>query len=125
MSTVSIMPGIEMAAPERTETSRGRFTSPKCRPVRAPSCLQLAIQHLREAFQRGFASPQIVPANLRAQDEGRRHGQSAAGQPHEIMRLGADGFLGRNLPGGAIEGNPVDRAGERGPVPHAITSSMR
>jgi hypothetical protein len=87
--------------------------------------LQLAIEDLGEAFQRSLPSPQIVAANVRAQDEGGRHRQPAAGQPHEIMGLRAHRFLVRNPRRGAIEGNPVDRVGERGPVSHAITSSMR
>jgi hypothetical protein len=33
LSTVSIMPGIEARAPERTETSSGLARSPKRRPV--------------------------------------------------------------------------------------------
>ena len=36
-STVSIMPGIDTAAPDRTETNKGRRVDPSCRPVAASS----------------------------------------------------------------------------------------
>ena len=38
---VSIIPGIETAAPERTETSSGRSLPPKCRLVAASSRCRL------------------------------------------------------------------------------------
>ena len=37
LSTVSIMPGIEARAPERTETSSGLAGSPKTWPVSVPT----------------------------------------------------------------------------------------
>ena len=39
---VSIIPGIEIAAPERTETSSGSVASPKRLPVRSSSALTCA-----------------------------------------------------------------------------------
>ena len=42
LSTVSIMPGIEARAPERTETSSGLSRSPKVLPVMRPICASAA-----------------------------------------------------------------------------------
>ncbi len=39
---VSIMPGIEARAPERTETSSGAAASPKVAPTARPTCASAA-----------------------------------------------------------------------------------
>src|SRR5690606_27544877 len=48
---VSIMPGIEMAAPERTDTSNGLAGSPNCLPVVSSSCLTFAETSSRSEWE--------------------------------------------------------------------------
>ena len=73
LSTVSIIPGIEIAAPERTDTSSGRGPPPKRRPVASSShampATEFAVQ-IRAAARR---SARYVRAGARRDDEGRRH----------------------------------------------------
>jgi hypothetical protein len=120
------MPGIGTGAPERTDTSKGRFGSPKKRPVRAPRPFELAFEDLFESVESGEAAVEISAAKTGAEHEPRRDGEAAAPHAHQIVRLRAHHIFGRQVVGPVV-GDPVhvECVVGDGSSAHPMTSSMR
>ena len=95
-STVSSMPGIERAAPERTDTRSGARRSPNCLPVAVSRNAMPSARPSRN-FCLACGSPSTMAAQSYRQHEGRRHRHAERGHMRQIGGLGADGFGGRLL----------------------------
>ena len=88
---VSIMPGIESRAPERTETSSGiAVVSPNFVPMifsmRRDAGLHLRLERLRVGPLVGV----VVGADLGGDGEARRHGQADAAHLGEVRAFAAE-----------------------------------
>ena len=90
MSTVSIMPGIEARAPERTETSSGALPSPKPRPVMRPTSASRRVHSLGQAVGIAFAVFVIMRADFRRDRETGRDWQAEIGHFGQIGALAAE-----------------------------------
>ena len=88
---MSIMPGIESRAPERTETSSGFFVSPNFVPM-IFSMLAHAVFDLRLAAPCGYVRLLcvVVRADFGGDREARRHRQADAGHLREVRALAAE-----------------------------------
>ena len=65
LRTVSIIPGIENGAPERTETSSGSSTSPSCLPIFASSALERRGDLVHQAVGHRVAARPCTPCTPR------------------------------------------------------------
>ena len=103
---VSIIPGIETAAPERTETSSGSPVSPKRLPVRASS-LRDVLGDLVLEPRRQAALAQVRAAGVGRDREAGRHGNA------ELRHLGEPDALAAEQLAAAVGGlvEVVDVAG--------------
>ena len=90
-STVSIMPGMETRAPERTETSSGLWWSPKLVADRLLDPRQRRGRPGRAA-RAGYCCPcvVVVGADLGGDGEAGRHGQADAGHLRQVGALAAE-----------------------------------
>ena len=86
------MPGMERAAPDRTETKSGKRASPKMRPVaRSSSPMPLASNPPEQLFRAAVACVDGL-AKARGDDKGGRNLQSELCHLPEIRGLGAGEF---------------------------------
>ena len=93
LRTVSIMPGIENLAPERTETSSGLSGSPKPLPERAStSCIASRTSSQRPVGQL-LAGREVVVAGFGRDGEARRGRQAGEGHLGQAGALAAEQVL--------------------------------
>ena len=92
LSTVSIMPGIENFAPDRTLTSNGSAGSPSVRPIASSMAARWLVTSRVEAVGRA-AVPQVVPAGIGGDGEAGRHGQAEIRHLGEVRPLAAEKVL--------------------------------
>ncbi len=90
---VSIMPGIEARAPERTDTSSGESTSPNFAPTAVPISASAASASCLQTVGQGAAVGVVGGAHLGGDREPRRHGQAEARHLGEIGTLAAEQIL--------------------------------
>ena len=98
----SIIPGIEIAAPERTETSRGFDGSPNIAPVMRSSRLDVLGDLVLEAFRQLSAARQVRTAGVGRDREARRNRDAEVRHLRQPEALAAE-----QLPptmGGLVEG---------------------
>ena len=93
LSTVSIMPGIEARAPERTETRSGLSASPKVRPAIRRRARAPPRPRLRAPGRIGAAVVVVVGADLGRDGEAGRHRQAEIGHLGEVGALAAEEVL--------------------------------
>ena len=114
---VSIIPGIDTGAPERTLTSSGSAGSPKRRPSAASRPRHPLAQLVVEAGRPAVG--EVGAAGLGRDDEAGRHGQpEIAGHDAEVRRLAAE-----QRPRSASD--EVERLVERVRVGHGRSASPR
>ena len=89
---VSIMPGIENFAPDRTLTSNGSAGSPSVRPMASSMSGEVA-GDLRVEPVRRAAVPQVMPAGVRRDGEAGRHGKAEIRHLGEVGPLAAEKVL--------------------------------
>ncbi len=87
LSTVSIMPGIETRAPERTDTSSGFFASPNLRPSAFSMRATLFATPSVEPFRILAVVVVIVIADAGGNRETRRHRQLERGHLGQVRAL--------------------------------------
>ena len=90
---VSIMPGIEARAPERTDTSSGEVTSPKRGADRLADLGERRLDLLLEAVRQLAAVGVVGGADLGGDGEARRHRQAEARHLGEVGALAAQQVL--------------------------------
>ena len=89
-STVSIMPGMEKGAPERTDTSSGSSASPS---LLAHALLQVGAvlgDGVERAFRPHVAGVGVLHAGLARDGESGRHRQPDVGHLGEVRALAAE-----------------------------------
>ena len=95
MSTVSIMPGIEARAPDRTETRSGFVASPNTLPVIFADVLQRLFDLRLQFLRIGFVMRIKIRAYRGRDREAGRHRQTEIGHLGEIGALAAEQLLQR------------------------------
>jgi hypothetical protein len=93
LSTVSIIPGMELRAPDRTETSSGRDASSEARAHEAPHALERLVDVGVEA--RGMTPPdlEVLVADLGRDREAGRHRDAEVRHFGEVRPLAAEQLL--------------------------------
>ena len=89
---VSIMPGMENFAPERTLTSSGFSPLPSFCPCSCSRCFE-RLFHLAIHFLRNAAVPHVFAAGFGLNGEARRHGQSGVGHFGKASAFAAEVVL--------------------------------
>ena len=113
LRTVSIIPGIDTRAPERTETSSGSAASPKLLPV-DPLDMGDAVGDLGgERVAEALALVIIERAGRSRDGEAGRHRQADRGHFGEVRALAAEQLLIARLAVGDAAAEAVDEAGHR------------
>ena len=95
---MSIMPGIEARAPERTETSSGLARSPNFLPVMRAICASPASTCSLKVLRIGLAVGVVVGADLGGDGEAGRHRQAEIGHLGEAGALAAEQVAHLGLP---------------------------
>ena len=108
LSTVSIMPGIEARAPERTETSSGFFVSPKILPVSLPTCASAFSTCAFRSFGYCLLVGVIVGADLGGDGEAGRHRQAEARHFGKARALAAEQIARRAFALGLAVAEEID-----------------
>ena len=92
---MSIIPGIENFAPDRTETSSGFVVEPNCAPATRSSLRTCAI--ISSSMACGSFRPVVVPevARRRGDRETRRHRQAGVGHLRQAGTLASEQVLHR------------------------------
>ena len=90
---VSIMPGIEARAPERTDTSSGAVASPKVAPTVLADVRQRGLDLLLETVRQLAAVGVVGRAHLGGDGEARRHRQAEARHLRQVGALAAQQLL--------------------------------
>ena len=110
LRTVSIMPGMENLAPERTDTRSGFAGSPKPLPEMASTSLTRLEDVLPEARGQLLAGREVVVAGFRRDGEAGRGGQTGVGHLGEAGALAAEEVLHGAVALGAAVAPGVDVA---------------
>ena len=92
MRTVSIIPGIDAAAPERTDTSSGSAGSPRVLPMAFSSAARCSLTWASSSGGRA-AVLQVVAAGVGGDREAGRDGQAQVGHLGEVRALAAEQVL--------------------------------
>ncbi len=90
LRTVSIMPGIEARAPERTDTSSGFSGSPKVLPAMTPTCGERRLDLAVEVAGIGLAVCVVIGADLGRDGEAGGHRQAQIAHLGEVRALAAE-----------------------------------
>ena len=114
---VSIMPGMEARAPERTETSSGDVASPNVAPTALPISASAASTSAQAVGQ--LAAVGVVGrAHLGGDGEARRHRQAEARHLGEVGALAAQQLLHVGVAVGLAGAEQIDPlAGSFWPLP--------
>ena len=107
---MSIIPGIENLAPERTETSSGLAGSPKPLPVRSSTSFTAASDVLPQAVRQLLAVGEVVVARLGGDRESGRGRQAGERHLGEARALAAEQVLHRAVAFGGARAPGVDVA---------------
>ena len=110
---VSIMPGIESRAPERTETSSGFFVSPNFLPVSFSSQATAVLISFKKRRRKLLAVLVVIRADFGGDGEARRHGQADAGHGGEVRAFAAEQRLHGAVAIGARLAEVVDHFADR------------
>ena len=102
MSTVSIMPGIEVRAPQRQETNSGFVGSPNFMPIAASVFCNAAATSSRSDWGNCRPSCEIDRAELGADREAGRDRQTELGHLGEVCPLAAERILHRCVAFGSL-----------------------
>ena len=108
MSTVSIMPGMEARAPERTETSSGFCGIAEGAAGELADLGERLLDLAFELRRIGLAVVVVIGADLGGDGEARRHRQAQIGHLGEVRPLAAEQVLHPRLALGLAVAEGID-----------------